>query len=172
MTQALEARQDQSGLTILDRVKRAVVEGLDLEMDPRELADDESLFGGLGADSIAALEIVAAIEDEFGFEVEDEDLTEDLMASVASLTAYVERATGGPAAECPAEAGGGNGRLAMADDVPVRMKTCPNCNTILQAVDAPGRPRYGEVMDAAQHAGLETGICPDCGVHMTGIQPR
>lgn len=76
---------------IRDRVKKAVVEGLELSMAPEELADDEALFADLGADSTAVLEIVVALEEEFGIEVADEDLTEELMASIGSLTAYIAR---------------------------------------------------------------------------------
>ncbi len=77
---------------IAQRVKKALVQGLQLKINPEDIADDESLFGeGLGADSIAALEIVFALEEEFGFEVEDEDLRIDLFDSVRSLTSYIEK---------------------------------------------------------------------------------
>lgn len=180
MTQALEAQQDQGRKTILDRVKRAVVEGLHLEMDPSDLADDESLFGDLGADSTAALEIVVAIEDEFGFEVEDEDLTVELMASVASLAAYVEAAvgegpggsSGDPTDERPSRPNGTKDVVEAADDVPVEMKACPNCGRHLERTGDPARPDCGGALDAAQHAGLESGICPNCGVQMMGAERR
>ena len=76
---------------IAQRVKQALVQGLQLNINPEDIADDESLFGaGLDADSIAALEIVFALEEEFGFEVEDEELQVDLFDSVQTLTAYIE----------------------------------------------------------------------------------
>lgn len=76
---------------IAQRVKQALVQGLQLKINPEDIADDESLFGeGLDADSIAALEIVFALEEEFGFEVEDEDLRVDLFESVRTLTSYIE----------------------------------------------------------------------------------
>lgn len=77
---------------IAQRVKQALVQGLQLKINPEDIADDESLFGeGLDADSIAALEIVFALEEEFGFEVEDEDLRVDLFDSVRTLTSYIEQ---------------------------------------------------------------------------------
>ena len=76
---------------IAQRVKQALVRGLQLKVNPEDIADDESLFGeGLDADSIAALEIVFALEEEFGFEVEDEDLRVDLFDSVSTLASYIE----------------------------------------------------------------------------------
>ncbi len=77
---------------IAQRVKQALVQGLQLKINPEDIADDESLFGeGLDADSIAALEIVFALEEEFGFEVEDEELRVDLFDSVRTLTSYIEQ---------------------------------------------------------------------------------
>ncbi|MBI2504161.1 MAG: acyl carrier protein [Candidatus Latescibacteria bacterium] len=78
--------------TIVHRVKRTIVRSLELEIAPEELADDEVLFGsGLGADSEATLEVVFALETEFGIEVEDEELRVELFATVRSLVDYVER---------------------------------------------------------------------------------
>ena len=73
------------------RVKRAIVRALQLQIEPEEISTDESLFGdGLGADSVATLEIVFAIEEEFGISVDDDDLRVELFASVRSLWKYVE----------------------------------------------------------------------------------
>ncbi len=77
---------------IKDQVKQTIVRALGLEIRPEELADDEVLFGrGLGADSVATLEIVFALEEEFNIEVEDEELRAELFDSVKSLVDYVER---------------------------------------------------------------------------------
>lgn len=81
--------------TIAHRVKRTIVRSLGLEIAPEELADDEVLFGsGLGADSEATLEVVFALEAEFGIEVEDEELRVELFATIQSLVDYVGRKLG------------------------------------------------------------------------------
>lgn len=75
---------------ITRRVKQAFVQALELDVDPDEIDDDEPLFGaGLGADSIASLKIVFALEEEFGFEVDDEDLQVELFHSVRTLSQYI-----------------------------------------------------------------------------------
>ena len=52
-------------------------ETLDLDRRTDEIPDDCLLFGvGLGLDSVDALEIVVAVEGEFGIRVEDEDMKE------------------------------------------------------------------------------------------------
>lgn len=77
------------------RVKEVIVKALDLRVEPEEIPDDETIFGGgIGADSTATLEIVFAVEEEFGIEVEDEDLRVELFDSVRSLTEYVRRKLG------------------------------------------------------------------------------
>ena len=39
----------------------------------------------------AVLQVVAAVEEEFGIEVRDEDLTPELIESVQTLVCYVDR---------------------------------------------------------------------------------
>lgn len=73
------------------RVKQTIVRALQLDVEPERLPDDEALFGdGLAIDSIATLEIIFAIEAEFGIVVDDDDLRVELFASVRSLVDYVE----------------------------------------------------------------------------------
>ena len=59
------------------RLKQTLVERLDLDRQTEEIPDDCLLFGvGLGLDSVDALEIVVAVEGEFGIRVEDGDMQE------------------------------------------------------------------------------------------------
>jgi acyl carrier protein len=85
----------QDGTDITQRVKEVVVQALKLNIDPDEIADDESLFGeGLGADSTATLEIIFALEEEFDFEADDEELRVELFDSVRTLSQYVTEKIG------------------------------------------------------------------------------
>ena len=78
--------------SIRRRVKAAIASALRLAVPPDELPDSEVLFGeGAGPDSVLALEMVFALEDEFGFEVDDDELRAELFDSVDALTAYVAR---------------------------------------------------------------------------------
>ena len=59
------------------RLKETLVDRLDLDRQIDEIPDDCLLFGvGLGLDSVDALEIVVAVEGEFGIRVEDSDMQE------------------------------------------------------------------------------------------------
>lgn len=148
--------------TLKDRVKQAIISGLNLQVAPEDLADDESLFGGLGADSTAALEIVVAIEEEFSLEIDDEDLTEELLSSVATLTAYVEQAI---ADKDPEPDPGGAASIDVASAAPMN---CPNCASPLVAAE----PSPRRVSELADRLGVEVVVCPVCGVHLTGLRPR
>ena len=73
-----------------EQVKCLIVAALGLDIDPVEIPDDEGLFGGgMDLDSMATLEIVAAIEEAFGITVEDDELTAELFDSVEVLAEYV-----------------------------------------------------------------------------------
>jgi acyl carrier protein len=72
------------------KIKHLIVDRLKLEVAPAAIGDDQPLFGeGLGLDSIDALELVLGIEQEFGVKVEDEEVGQEALASVASLADFV-----------------------------------------------------------------------------------
>lgn len=73
------------------RVRRVVIKALGLQVVGEQLADDEILFGeGLGAPSVAALQLVCALEEEFGFEVDDDELRLERFESVQAIAGYIE----------------------------------------------------------------------------------
>lgn len=73
-----------------DRVKRLIVTRLKLEVDPASIDSDAPIFGGgLGLDSIDALELVLGIEQEFGVRIDDEEIGSAALASVAALADFL-----------------------------------------------------------------------------------
>jgi len=73
------------------RIKRLLVDTLHLEgLAPESIGDDDPLFGeGLGLDSVDALELVVAVEKEFGLRIQSHEVGREAFASVAALAAYV-----------------------------------------------------------------------------------
>jgi acyl carrier protein len=72
------------------KIKHLIVDRLKLEVAPDAIEDHQPLFGeGLGLDSIDALELVLGIEQEFGVKVEDEEMGQEALSSVASLAEFV-----------------------------------------------------------------------------------
>ena len=74
---------------IRKRVKRTIAVTLGLDVDPEEIPDDEPLFGEGGASSIASLELIAALEEEFGFEIDDEELRIELFETSDAIVDFV-----------------------------------------------------------------------------------
>jgi acyl carrier protein len=81
--------------TVADRVKRLIVENLHLDGLRPEMIDEQApLFGdGLGLDSVDALELVVAVEKEFGIKIKSSELGREVLTSVASLAQFIERRT-------------------------------------------------------------------------------
>lgn len=75
------------------RLKELLIERLKFEdMTPDDIGDDDPLFaGGLGLDSIDALEIVVMLESEFGIKVKNETSARDFFRSISTLADLVSR---------------------------------------------------------------------------------
>jgi len=73
------------------KLKELLIERLKFEdMTPDDIPDDEPLFaGGLGLDSIDALEIVVMLESEFGIKVKNETSARESFRSISTLARYV-----------------------------------------------------------------------------------
>jgi acyl carrier protein len=79
--------------SLTDRLKTLIIETLHLEdVTVESIADDEPLIGGgLSLDSIDALELVVALEKEFGVKISSSEESKQALASVASLAAYIRQ---------------------------------------------------------------------------------
>jgi acyl carrier protein len=74
------------------RLKRMVVDTLKLDdVAPENIPDDEPLFASsrFGLDSIDALELVVAIEKEFGVKIASSEESREALSSVAHLAAFI-----------------------------------------------------------------------------------
>jgi len=78
-----------------DRIKRLIVESLNLEgVRPETIEDDAPLFGeGLGLDSVDALELVVALEKEFGIKIKSQEIGREVFSSVSTLSQFIEGRT-------------------------------------------------------------------------------
>ena len=76
---------------LIPKIKQMIIDSLRIEgMSPDEIETDAPLFGeGLGLDSIDALQLVVAMEKEFGVVVPDAATGTVVFASVRSMAGYV-----------------------------------------------------------------------------------
>ena len=74
-----------------EAIKEMMVENLMLKVPKEEIADDLPLFGpgGLGLDSIDALELVVSLEKKFGVSVPNSETAREALATVNSIADYV-----------------------------------------------------------------------------------
>lgn len=75
-------------------VKDLLVTNLLLPMTAREIADDQPLFGpgGLGLDSVDALQLVVALDKQYGLKIPDPATAQQVLQNVNSIaTALVAR---------------------------------------------------------------------------------
>ena len=77
-------------MSIEHRIKQVIIRTLSLEVDAEEIDDEDELFGGgLGINSMATIEIIVGLEEEFCIEVPDEELRVELFDSVQTMADYV-----------------------------------------------------------------------------------
>ncbi|WP_277058876.1 phosphopantetheine-binding protein [Trichlorobacter lovleyi] len=76
---------------LIPKVKQMIIDALRIEgMSADEIDSDAPLFGeGLGLDSIDALQLVVAMEKEFGAVVPDAATGTKVFASVRAMAAYI-----------------------------------------------------------------------------------
>lgn len=76
----------------VDDVKAVIVETLGLEDRSDSITAETRLFGSLPElDSMAVLELIVMLEQRFGIEVDQDDVSAETFETVASLTEFVKR---------------------------------------------------------------------------------
>ncbi len=71
---------------MFEKVKKVLVDELGINADKITLESD--IIDDLGADSLSVMQVIMALEDEFGISVEDEDVTQ--LRKVGNIVSYLE----------------------------------------------------------------------------------
>lgn len=78
----------------LDDVKRLLIDVLSLSGDQAEMDADTPLLGSLPElDSMAVVNVIGALEDQFGITVEDDEISARTFATLGSLANFVAEKT-------------------------------------------------------------------------------
>lgn len=74
------------------QVKQMLVENLMLQTSAEEIGDEQPLFGpgSLGLDSVDALQLVVALEKNYGLKLSDTEAARQTMQNVNTITAAIE----------------------------------------------------------------------------------
>ena len=71
----------------VDKIKGIIAEQLGVK--PEEVTDEAKFVDDLGADSLDTVELVMALEEEFGIEIPDEDA--EKLTTVGDAMKYIEQ---------------------------------------------------------------------------------
>jgi acyl carrier protein len=76
-----------------ERIKTMMVDNLMLQVGASEIGDDQLLFGpgSLGLDSVDALQLVVALDKNFGLKIPDPAAAKEILQSVNTIVAAVQQ---------------------------------------------------------------------------------
>ena len=76
---------------LIERIKNLMVENLMLQVTAADIGDDQPLFGpgSLGLDSVDALQLVVALEKNYGLKLADTEAARKTMQSVNTIAAAI-----------------------------------------------------------------------------------
>jgi len=77
-------------MSVAEKVKSIIAEQLGVKQE--EVTEEASFVNDLGADSLDTVELVMALEEEFGIEIPDEDA--EKITTVGEAIKYIEEKTG------------------------------------------------------------------------------
>lgn len=81
------------GAELRQKIKEVMVDELMLEQAPSEIADTIPIFGagGLGLDSVDALQLVVGLEKHFGLKIGNSDAAKGILESVETIAREIEK---------------------------------------------------------------------------------
>lgn len=79
-----------SELSVDQRIKELLCKNLDIETESLTGSADLREFG-LGVDSVSTMEIIVALESEFGIEIDESEFDPEVLRTVTSLSKYISR---------------------------------------------------------------------------------
>jgi len=81
-----------------NEIRTLLISNLMLQVDPAQILDDTPLFGagGLGLDSVDALQLVVALEKQYGLKISDTEVARQTLQTVSSISAAVQQHRTGP----------------------------------------------------------------------------
>lgn len=72
-------------------IKQLLIETLSLDLTVAELSEETPLLGNFPEfDSMAIVSVITAVEEEYNFMAEDDDLSAEVFETVGSLVEFVE----------------------------------------------------------------------------------
>lgn len=86
---------NMQGEELRQKIKEVMVEELMLDQSPEEITNDILIFGGggLGLDSVDALQLVVGLEKHFGLKIGNADAAKGILESVETIAREIEKSS-------------------------------------------------------------------------------
>jgi acyl carrier protein len=83
----------EDATALKERIKAMMVENLMLQVTAAEIGDDMPLFGpgGLGLDSVDALQLVVGLDKNFGVKIPDPAAAKEILQNVNTIADAVQK---------------------------------------------------------------------------------
>ena len=83
----------EDATTLKEQIKSLMVENLMLQVSPGEIGDELPLFGpgSLGLDSVDALQLVVALDKNFGLKIRDPEAAKEILRNVTNIAQAVQQ---------------------------------------------------------------------------------
>lgn len=83
------------GEELRQKIKEVMVEELMLDQSPADITNDILIFGGggLGLDSVDALQLVVGLEKHFGLKIGNADAAKGILESVETIAREIEKSS-------------------------------------------------------------------------------
>jgi acyl carrier protein len=85
----------EDATALKERIKTMMVENLMLQVTAAEIGDDLPLFGpgGLGLDSVDALQLVVGLDKNFGLKIPDPAAAKEILQTVNTIADAIQKKT-------------------------------------------------------------------------------
>ncbi|GJM16342.1 MAG: hypothetical protein DHS20C13_16690 [Thermodesulfobacteriota bacterium] len=77
-------------MSIEERIKKVLLENALKDIDPKEIRNSSQLIEfGVGLDSVATLELVVALEEEFQIRIDESDISAETFQTINSMALHI-----------------------------------------------------------------------------------
>ena len=82
----------EDAIALKQQIKSLMVENLMLQVAATDIRDDQPLFGpgSIGLDSVDALQLVVALDKQFGLKIRDPEMAKQILQSVDTIAQAVQ----------------------------------------------------------------------------------
>lgn len=93
MVESFRSSRMEDEIALRKQIKQMMVENLMLQMTAEDIGDEQALFGpgSLGFDSVDALQLVVALDKNYGLKIPDPATAKVVLQNVATITTAVRQ---------------------------------------------------------------------------------